>query len=73
MRCVLAIDKPTFGNILEFAAYPFVSPANVKEASAMDPPDGPLAPLPGAEALFRILHQSQSRRSDIEGIYSADS
>ena len=38
----------------------------------MDPPDGPLAPLPGAEALFRVLPPKSTPRSDIEGIYSAD-
>ena len=35
--------------------YPLVSPFNAKEATAMHPPDGPLAPPPGAETPFRVL------------------
>jgi hypothetical protein len=52
---LLAIDKPAFQTILVFVAYPLVSPANTKETPDMDPPGGPLAPLPGAETLFRVL------------------
>jgi len=65
------LTNPLFGTTLDLVVCQFVSPLNVKEATAMNLPDGPLAPLPGAETLFRIL-QSQFRRSDIEGIYSAD-
>jgi len=53
------LDKPTVGVILLLLIRLF-SPANVKEATAMHPPDGPLAPLPGAETLFRVFAKVNS-------------
>jgi len=35
----LIVDNPGFGNILEIVVCPFVSPASVKEALTMHPPD----------------------------------
>jgi hypothetical protein len=67
-RCAPAFDKPPFLDYTRDRHLPLVSSVHAKEATAMNPPDGPLAPLPGAQALCR---QSQFRRSDV-GIYSAD-
>jgi len=52
---LLAIDKVVFESILEFTVYPLVFSVIAKEVPTMDPPDGSLAPLPGAEALFRVF------------------
>ena len=52
---LLAVDKLVFESILEFVVYSLVFSVIAKEVPTMDPPDGSLAPLPGAEALFRSL------------------
>jgi len=44
-----------FWNTLEIAVYPFVFPAHLQEVLTRHPPDGSLAPFPGAGFFFRIL------------------